>query len=40
MGDRNLNGDLAEILVYYGTLTPTQEFHINSYLKAKYQLGF
>ena len=39
MGDRDFKGDLAEILVYRGTLTPSQQFHIQSYLKAKYKLG-
>jgi len=39
MGDRDFYGDLAEILIYRGTLTPLQQFHVQSYLKAKYKLG-
>ena len=39
MGDRDFTGDLAEILVYRGTLTPMQQFHIQYYLKAKYKLA-
>ena len=39
MNDRNFTGDLAEILIYRGTLTPLQQFQVQSYLKAKYKLG-
>jgi len=40
MNDRNFNGDLAEILVYGGELTPTQQSQVEQYLKAKYQVVF
>ena len=39
MGDRDFRGDMAEILVYRGTLTPLQQFQVKAYLKAKYKLG-
>ena len=39
MGGRDFQGDMAEVLVYRGALTPLQQFQVQAYLKAKYKLG-